>query len=67
MFMSVCDVSVVFVLHVSVCVSLQHLGLSPSPPLPLQAHVKAAELLQEARVGADVSVRPDGSHRLLQR
>lgn len=51
---------------VRLCVSLQCLGLLSSPPLPLQAHVKAAELLQESWVGADVSVRPDSSHSLLQ-
>lgn len=51
---------------VCVGVSLQCLGLASPPPLPLQALVEAAELLQEAWVGADVSVRPDGDHRLLQ-
>lgn len=54
-------------LCVCLCVSLQcRLGLSSPPPLPLQAHVEASELLQEAWVWTDVSVRPDGSHRLLQ-
>lgn len=48
-------------------VSLRCQGLSLSPPLPLQAHVKAPELLQEALVGTDVSMRPDGSHGLPQR
>lgn len=52
---------------VCVCGSLQCLGLSSSPPLPLQAHVEASELLQEARVRTDVSVRPNGNYRLLQR
>lgn len=47
-------------------VSLQCLGLLPSPPLPLQAHVKAAELLQESWVGTNISVRPDSSHSFLE-
>lgn len=51
---------------VSECLLQCLLGLSLSPPLPLKAHVEAAKLLQEAGVGADVSVLSDGSRRLLQ-